>query len=286
MFYPETTTVSQPNPILGAADPVLSCVAFGGYHDNVAVALTDGGTPQNFSYAVIPTCDTDINDLTAVVSHEWVESSTNPYLTSSPTGAFELTGGPDSAFFTVDENHAVWALLGGGEAGDLCESEGDSAYITPPDVGYTVQRTWSNLLAMGSHDPCAPDLPGAPSFNSAPVLPEMVTFTFALTGTIHSQGVTIPVGTSKTIEVDLYSDADTGGPWTVTAADVLYAYYGSYGLADSLAFSWDRTSGVNGDKLHLTITVTRESLFGGAHAFMITSTLGSRQAVWPGLIVE
>ena len=39
--------------------------------------------------------------------------------------------------------------------------------------------------------------------------------------TVMTKGVTIPVGNSKTIEVDLFSDADTGGPWTVAADDLL-----------------------------------------------------------------
>ena len=285
IFYPQSTTVTQPNPVLPSLAPVQSCVAFGGYHDNTSTPLTDGGVPTNFAYAVIPTCSTFVDDLTAVLSHEWVEASTDPLVTSS--GSFTLSPGPDSAFFTVDPPHAIWALLNGGEAGDLCEPEGQSAYITPADIGYTVQRTWSNKLAVGSHDPCAPNLPGMPYFNAAPVLPETITIMSELIGgTIVTDGITIPAGASKTIEVDLFSDASTDGPFTVTAADALYTYYGSYGLPNTLAFAWDRTSGQNGEKLHLTITVTRESLFDGVHAFVLTSTSGGRQTVWPGLVIE
>jgi len=285
VFYPSTTTISQPNPLTGS--PVYSCDAFGGYHDNLSVALTDGGTPTNFAYAVIPTCDTSVNDLTAVVSHEWVETATDPFVTGSATGAYSLYGGPDSAFFTVDSDHAVWALLGGGEAGDLCEPEGNSAYVTPVDVGYTVQRTWSNVLAKGSHDPCQPDPAGTPFFAGAPVLPETETLMSSLLGgTIVTKGITIPAATSKTIEVDLFSDADTNGPWTVSAQDVIYEYYGSYGLGQTMAFSWDRTQGVNGEKLHLTITVTRQSILDGIHVFSVTSTQGTHQSVWPGLVID
>jgi hypothetical protein len=43
---------------------------------------------------------------------------------------------------------------------------------------------------------------------------------------------------------------------------------------------------VNGDKLHLTITVTKESIIDGLHVFIITATVGSRQFVWPGLVLE
>jgi len=282
VFYPQSTTITQPNPVSTLLMSPTSCVDFGGYHDNTTASV-DGGTGKSFAYAVIPTCSTSVDDLTAVLSHEWVEASTDPFLTSG--GTFTLSGGPSAAFYSVDQDHLVWDLLGGGEAGDLCEPESPAVYITPGDIGHQVQRTWSNLQAMGSHDPCAPDIAGA-FFDAAPVLTETVTFSSSITGTITSKGVTIPVGQSKTIEVDLFSDGDPGGPWTVTAEDVLYKYYGSYGIPKSLSFAWDRTQGLNGEKLHLTVTVTSASIIAGAHAFMITSSNSSRQAVWPGLVVE
>jgi len=281
VVYPQATTITQPNPVSSILGDVQSCVAFGGYHDDTQ-ATVDGGT-QGYAYAVIPTCSTALDDLTAVLSHEWVEASTDPLVTAS--GPFTLSGGPSSAFYTADSDHAVWAVLGGGEAGDLCEPEAPAIYVTPSDIGHVVQRTWSNAAAMGSHDPCVPAIQGA-FFDSAPVLPETVTFMSQLTGNITTKGITIPVGKSKTIEVDLFSDGPTGGPWTVKADDVLAKYYGNYGITSSLDFAWDRTQGQNGEKLHLTITVKSASILGNGHAFMITSTLGSRVAVWPGMIVE
>jgi hypothetical protein len=285
VVYPSTTTIQQPNPVNPIFGPVNSCTNFTGYHDNVSVALTDGGAPTSFAYAVIATCSASLDAQTAVMSHEWVEASTDPQVTA--TGVFDLTGGPHAGYFSVDTDHSVWAVLcGGGEAADLCQPERPDAIYTPSDVSHAVQRTWSNKLAAASHDPCAPDLPGMPFFDSAPVLDETVTFTSSLTGKITTKGVTIPVGQSRTIEVDLFSDAATSGPWTVTADDLLNKYYGSYGLTKTLSFQWDRTQGTNGEKLHLTITVTGASFLGGAHAFVITSTLGSRNYQWPGIVVE
>ena len=282
IVFPMGTTITQPNPVSPLLGSVDSCTAFYGYHDNTTAQIGDAGGPTSFAYAVIPTCSS-LGTVTETLSHEWIEAATDPYLTTS--GTFTLTGGANAAFYGPDQDHLVWALLGGGEAGDLCEPEGSPTAIVPTDVKHTVQRTWSNLSAASSHDPCVPAISGA-FFGSAPVLDESVSFTSQLTGSITSKGVTIAKNAQKTIEVDLFSDGDTGGPWTVTASDVLATYYGGYGLKPTMTFDWDRTSGQNGEKLHLTITVTGESPIAGAHAFMITSQLAGRVSVWPGLVVE
>ena len=285
VVFPSTTQIQQPNPVSPIFGPVNSCTNFTGYHDNVSIPVTDGSPPESFAYAIIATCTTSLDELTSVMSHEWAEASTDPQVTS--TGDFNLSGGPNAAYFSVDADHIIWDLLSsGGEAGDLCQPERSQAIYTPSDVGNAVQRTWSNKLASASHDPCAPDPAGLPFFDSAPVLDQTVTFMSAITGTITTKGVTIRVGESRTIEVDLFSDGATSGPWTVTADDLLNRDYSSYGLAKTLSFQWDRTQGTNGEKLHLTITVTGASIIGGTHAFVITSTLGSRSYQWPGLVVE
>jgi hypothetical protein len=284
ILYPSMTMIQQPNPVSSVFGPVNSCTNFTGFHDNVSVALTDGGTPVSFAYAVLATCSTSADALTAVASHEWVEASTDPIVTAN--GVFTLSGGPQSAYFSVDGDHVVWNVVSfGGEAADLCQPERPEAITMLPGVSNAVQRTWSNALAAASHDPCAPDLAGLPFFDSAPVLDETVTFTSALTGMITTKGVTIPMGQSRAVEVDLFSDGPTSGPWTVTAEDLLAKLFPTY-ATPTLTFQWDRTQGVNGEKLHLTITVTGASLIGTAHAFVITSTLGTRHFEWPGVVVE
>ncbi|HEV3189004.1 MAG TPA: hypothetical protein VGY54_00835, partial [Polyangiaceae bacterium] len=285
IVYPAMTKIQQPNPVNAIFGPVYSCTNFSGYHDSVGVTLTDGGPATIFAYAVLATCTSSLDDLTEVMSHEWVEAATDPEVTT--TGIFTPSGGPNAAYYSVDPDHVVWTVLSsGGEAGDLCQPERPEAIYTPADVGNAVQRTWSNQLAAASHDPCAPDRAGLPFFDSAPVLNETVTFTSALTGSITTKGVKIPVGQSRTIEVDLFSDGPTGGPWTATADDLLNRDYASFFPTKTLSFQWDRTQGTNGEKLHLMITVTGASFLGGAHAFVITSTLGTRRYQWPGIVVE
>jgi hypothetical protein len=282
IVYPSSTTLSQPNPILSVLPDIVSCVGFRGYHDNATLA------GKSYAYAVIATCDTTASSVTRTLSHEWVEASTDPYVTAN--GLFTLQAGPQSAFFSVDANHIVWAAMArGGEAGDLCQPEEPSVYYAPTDIGYDVQRTWSNKSGAAGHDPCVPLLSGQPYFRSAPVLPEQVTIHSAITGTIVTQGITIPLGQTKTIDVVLYGDGAFSGPWTVTAEDLLYKDYGAISgglIQNTLDFVWDKTQGVSGDTLHLDIKVTEKSIAGNAHGFVITSTSGSQVTAWPGIVVD
>lgn len=278
IVYPTTTTITLPGGALGNAQ---SCSSFGGYHQDFITSVTDGGTPQDFPYAVVPTCTnvpgfTTQDELTGALSHEWAEAATDPYPATNQ--------GANSAYAQVDSNHFAWeALGGGGEIGDMCVGS-QSPFFMSTEVGFTVQRIWSNKAAKAGHDPCAPAPSGVPYFQSAPLLNTNVQFTSQfIGGTIDSQGVVVPVNQSKDVEVDLYSDAPTDGPWTVSASDGLSALLGS---APSMTFTWDKTQGQNGDKLKLTIKVTATSPLGGAHVFVITSTLKSAVTKWSGLVVE
>ena len=277
IFYPATTSITSSGGGVGGGS---SCTSFGGYHSDVAVSVS--GKTDNYAFAVLPTCPSfgglsGIDALTGAASHELVEAVTDPFPSTK--------NGAESAYSSVDSDHFIWVVSGGGtESGDLCVPEAD-AFQKIPDLGFTVQRTWSNAAAKLGHDPCVPATKD-PYFQSAPVLSQAVTFTLPASfggSDVATKGVTIPVGQSKTIEVDLFSDAATSGPWTVSAEDSL----AKLGAGTTLDFAWDRTKGLNGEKLHLTITVKGESTFvPGAHPFTITSTLGGKQASWPGLVVD
>lgn len=282
IFYPSTTTITMMGGPLGNSQ---SCSSFGGYHNDTPVMVGDAGAPVNYAYAVLPTCNTfggltGKDGVSGATSHEWVEAVTDPYPSTNM--------GQDSAFSSIDPDHLAWELLGGGgEAGDLCVSD-PNAFYTPTDFPFVVQRGWSNTLAKAGHNPCAPGITGVPYFQSAPVLNENVHFTAAaLGGTFSTKGVVIPVGGSKTIELDLFSDADTKGPWTVSASDPVAKLLSQ---PSTLDFAFDRTSGVNGEKVHMTVTVKAAlALAGGAHPFVVTSTLGgskSNSHTWAGVITE
>jgi hypothetical protein len=276
IFYPETTTITLSGGGIGGGS---SCTSFGGYHGDVAVSVS--GKSADYAFAVLPTCASfgglaGIDALTGAASHELVEAVTDPFPSTK--------NGAESAYSSVDSDHFIWVLAGGTEAGDLCVPETD-AFQKLPGLDFTVQRTWSNASAKLGHDPCVPAMKD-PYFQSAPVLTETVTLTLPASfggSDVTTKGVTIPIGKSKTIEIDLFSDAATSGPWTVSAEDAL----GSLGGGKTLDFAWDRTKGLNGEKLHLTISVKGASSFvPGSHPFTIVSTLGAKKATWPGLVVD
>jgi len=92
--------------------------------------------------------------------------------------------------------------------------------------------------------------------------------------------VKIPVASTKTIDLDLFSDADTGGPWDVQVKDLGALIQGG---SATMTFSLDRTSGQNGEILHLTIDVLKKSQY-GVGIFLVVSSLGQRQNWWIGLV--
>ena len=258
LYYPDTTTID----LQGST----SCVACGGYHENVDI----GG--KSYPYAVIPQCAkfhalVGIDVITGTTAHELLEAATDPYPATNP------------AYGGVDDDHLVWEfVIGGGENGDMC-SPFDSSFYKPAGFDYTVQRAWSNAAAKAGKDPCVPGLVGLPYFNSAPILPDTITLNFGGQATV-TKGITIPVGQTKTIEIALFSEAKTAGPWKVTAKQ---PSRGGMMTAPTLDLKLDRTTGVNGEKLHLTIKVLSASMY-KAESFMIVSELGTQKAYWAGMV--
>ena len=264
LYYPVSTTITIPD---GAGGNATSCNQFGAYHSNITLDASHSN--MNVAYAVIPRCVTfgplsGIDAITGPVSHELVEAATDPFPQTSP------------AYQYVDDGDLAWVfVLGGGEIGDLCAQQLTSftKFAELPD--YTVQRFWSNASAAAGHDPCVPVMPNEVYFQSAPVLPDMI----SLSGLPPLNGVTIPVGQSKVISVNLFSDAPTSGPWTVAALD----YAQLRGGTPALSFAFDHTTGQNGTVLKLTITAVSAAQQ-GAEPFIITSKMGSATSLWIGLV--
>jgi hypothetical protein len=245
VYMPTGTTVTF--------DGKKSCEHIFGYHSSAQL-------PSGVSvpYAIVPRCDqflslTGIDTLTVAASHELIEAATDPF-------PFNNT-----AYGDVDPDHVIWALLfGGGELADLCANL-PNVDVKPAGFPYTVQRSWSNQAALAGHSPCVPSTPGDIYFNAVPVLPDVVSFT---SGSDHytTPGVRIPVGESRTIEVDFFSDAERA-PWIVHAKDAVAAAQAG---DPELSFAWDNVQGNNGTKRNLTITVLKEDPAGYEGFFVIS----------------
>jgi hypothetical protein len=255
VFYPTGTTIT-----MGGG---TSCQEFDGYHND----FSSGG--GYVTYAVMPRCPpaamgvSELDQLTSGASHEFIEAATDPLPQDMP------------AYGQVDDAHRSWELFGGGEVGDVCAQFGNVFY-KPAGITSLVQHTWSDKAAAAGHDPCEPD--GLkPYFNSAPVLPDNVTMTLMTGEVVTTQGVKIPLHQSKTIEVDLFSDAPTSKAWGVSGIDINSAFLGG---PTALSFSFDKPSGQNGDKLQLTI----KSLQPGPAPFWIQSKLGNAVTFWIGVV--
>ncbi len=271
LFYPSATVISLGGgggptdagvPDGGGFGSQKSCQSFGGYHGDVGI---NGVT---VAYAVLPECPSfgalnGVDALTATTSHELAEAATDPFPTSNP------------AYSQVDTNHFAWmSFLGGGEIGDMCAQFPTSFYV-PPNFGFMVQRPWSNASAKAGTDPCQ-IADATPYFNAMPVFNDTV----ATRGGGTSKGVVVPVNGSKALELDLFSDKATSGPWTLTAQA-----YGRGGAAVPISFAFDNTTGQNGDKVNLTITSSGALTNTTKTAtFVVRSTLNARENVWIGYI--
>jgi hypothetical protein len=252
LYYPSTTTITD----FGGA----SCSSFGGYHSTIG-----SGTTGGIIYAVMPRCRTgsifadDLSQLFSYTSHELDEAASDPYL---------------DAYHGIHEDDFAWSLvMHGSEIGDMCQVLPDD-FLTPADIGVEIQRIWSNREAAAFHDPCLPHPDNAEPYVAA--IPDRPDIVHAGTGatTLAMLGANVPAGGTKTIAVRLASEAPTP-PWGV---QIVYAGSGT----SPVQFQLDRALGVNGDVLQLQLTATGGAV-GDLVPYVLISTLGRRQTIWPGV---
>jgi hypothetical protein len=261
VFYPSTTTAT---PSVGGCG--------GAYHDDLPITIaspTDGGasTSGTMIYAVVFRCATspDVGrpsgvDLTTfMASHEMVEASTDPYGT---------------AFLQTSASHVAWAYFFGSEVGDMCAFHANGA-VTPTDIGFAVQRIWSNAAAAAFEDPCVPGA-SAPLFLAAPLGQGPITLSPGGGGAVASEGFALAAGQSITVSIRFYG-AETS-PWTVTP----FTYTMEHGQPEPyLQFSPATLAGQSGDVVPLTITrVAADEDGNGGDAVKLVSTLGGTSNEW------
>jgi hypothetical protein len=202
LFFPASTTItSSGQPFCGTGAP-------SGFHTEWSV----GGT--SIAGVVIPFCTASADDpslhgvqaLTPTVSHELVEAATDPFPTSAP------------AFIDVDQRHLMWSIaVSGGEVADLCENESPNV-ITPADLGFPVQRIWSNAAVRAGTGPCVPVPPGEIYVAAVATLPNQAPVKF--NGVQFSVPTLIAAdGAAATVAVTLRSVGDARASWLVGALE-------------------------------------------------------------------
>ncbi len=215
------------------------CVDFDGYHTDV---MTTAGTLN--SYGVIPRCtdqeSTTLITFTSKASHEAIECATNPYPDYEP------------AWAEIDIPHIYFDLANdGSEIADMCEQDPET-YQEFPGFPFTVQRIWSNEAVLAGHDPCVPEIAGKVFFNAVPELPD--------TGLLSYQGnmatvdsIHIPVGETRTVYLDLYSDGATAD-WDVLVLDI-NEWSGGDPSKNLLTLPSAPVKGNNGSRIPISFTV-------------------------------
>jgi hypothetical protein len=92
-------------------------------------------------------------------------------------------------------------------------------------------------------------------------------------------GVRVLPGATRTVDVLLFSDQPTPSPWDVMVQEVPL----SRSNPKVLTLALDRGSGVNGEKVHLTITAN-QPVSNGLTMVALFSKIGKRELVWFTLI--
>jgi hypothetical protein len=209
----------------------------GGYHSDF---MSNG---NDVAYAVLPRCGSD-NSVTQASSHEIGEAATDAHPQSKP--AIRSFDDPYYAFET-------WQRFND-ENGDACEFFPDSRYTEQQPFAYGVQRLWSNKQGPLGHSPCQPYT--VPYYNMAPLDLQDITIDLSQSGgpaNFKTKGYPAKLGDTFKIAMGFYSDAPTA-PWTVTVAESNPVVNP---VSGRLAVSVDpnKTSGVNGEKTFITVTV-------------------------------
>jgi hypothetical protein len=238
-------------------------VGVGGYHSSYNL------NNMQVAYAALARCGGD-SQTTAAASHEIGEAATDPH--------------PNSGLYGFDDPYLAFEewQRSNVENGDACEFFQDSFYTEAQPFAYTVQKLWSNKQGPLGHSPCQPYT--QTYYNVAPLDLQDITVDFGgQGGIIKTKGYLAKQGDSIKIPIGIYSDAATG-PISITVAESNPLVNP---VSGRLKLSVDpmKTSGVNGEKTFIDVTVTME---GPQKLEMLTviTTLNGNKHYYPILVAS
>ncbi len=232
------------------------CNGIDAFHMEATIAKT------TVPLAVIPACESFSGDdsltgaeaLTVPLSHELIEAATDPFPFSNP------------AYADVDDAHAMWSVaIGGGELADLCGNESPNR-TTPEDIGFPVQRSWSNKAAKAGKGPCVPVPSGEGYFSAVGRMSESVEVEFQGGGKVRVPSLIASAGTSATLSVDFRGESHSPVTWEVLAIED----QGGSSVARALAEMRKPMTGNRGD----------------THSVEVLAPSGSRSGIFPLLVLS
>jgi hypothetical protein len=233
MYFPQAATITDQGLTL--------CQGLYGYHDYFM--LSDAGVAP---YAVIPQCK--VGGFSTDASHEVIEGITDPLFTS---------------YYMFDD---AWTAAGGGEIADVCNRT--NAWV---EMGYQLNRAWSNVAVARGSWPCQPGDPGAIFFGAIADTTVIVT----QEGYSSDGYLLMTPGTSQTFDVTVFSEA--------ALPNALSLYVGVQSTADpssvapitkGVSATLSPSAGTNGTHVALAITTDKTTVPGDYH-FTIQAVLNS-----------
>jgi hypothetical protein len=271
LFIPQAVNVTDP----GSGMSFCSEGGFS-YHDSVSVGGSQVPYSVTLQCAGFPIAETEES-----AAHELIEAATDPYSESTTLG-----------YVGFDADHIAWPFYDGSidEVADACQNWEDSYFQDTGDFPYWVQRSWSNQAAPQGHDPCVPAATGAYQgmtlLSTGPSTESAVTINLTTLGGSSSQktkGFKVTKGQPLTFQVGFFSDAPTA-PWPIShdfpATLPLFDTTGNQLGNGAATVTLDTTSGQNGDKVNVTVTVTKAGA-AGFHVMAITWDPPTQSAYLP-----
>ena len=120
----------------------------------------------------------------------------------------------------------------------------------------------------------APEPAASVSYAAVPVLPK-ATLTYQ-NYSLPTRGVVVPLGKSATFDLDLISDGAMNGPMHVEVLDSAQ----TSGKAAEVSYTLDRSSGYNGEILHVTATRNKNGTYGGSEFLVLAATDIGNSSTW------
>jgi hypothetical protein len=258
-------------PIYLSADPAASVTTaqIEAFVISSDTTWTPHPTGSEIYILYYPTSTTTITDLNGGSYHTSTTQATPvpyaviPYQSLSADAylqfeTMEAASDPLGTGYNVtNQGYIQWLSLGRGTGlADMCTST-DSYYASA--LGQNIRSIWSNSNLAASLAPCFEPAGATQMFGGFPVMPTTYTDPYVIPNPAASNldsAVEIAPGASVTVPVKLFSYGALPAVITVTAAQTNL----NAGQTNLAIFSFDKTTGTNGDIVNLTITAPTTSL--------------------------